>query len=94
MLLFLYIYILFNQIQLAHGQFTNNLSKNLNHVLAINFGHSHLTGRAHFIWLVIIKRPFLLLNNLNDINCGPFRKCVMSPLSFGQYTYKIWLEII
>ena len=25
---------------------------------------------AHFIWLVMIKMPFLLLNNLNDINCG------------------------
>ena len=43
-------------------------------------------------WLVMIKMPFLLLNNLNDINCGHVRKCV--PLSFGQYIYKIWFEII
>ena len=40
----------------------------------------HLPERAHFIWLVMIKMPFLLLNNLNDINCGHVRKCVM--LSF------------
>ena len=36
--------------------------------------------------------PFLLLNNLNNIRCGHVRK--FSPLSFGQYIYKIWLEII
>ena len=29
--------------------------------------HKYLTERAHFIWLVMIKMPFLLLNNLNDI---------------------------
>ena len=33
--------------------------------------------KVHFIWLVMIKIPFLLLNNLNDINCGHVRKCVM-----------------
>ena len=37
---------------------------------------------AHFIWLVIIKMPFLLLNNLNDINCGHVRKCVMHSIIF------------
>ena len=37
------------------------------------------------------KMSFLLLNNLNGINCGHVRKCV---ISFGQYIYKIWLKII
>ena len=37
---------------------------------------------AHFIWLVMIKMPFLLLNNLNDINCGHVRKCVMRSIIF------------
>ena len=32
---------------------------------------------------------FLLLNNLNDINCGHVRKCVMLSIFFGQYIYKI-----
>ena len=35
--------------------------------------NTHLTERAHFIWLVMIKNPFLLLNNKNDINCGQIR---------------------
>ena len=38
--------------------------------------------RAHFIWLVMIKIPFLLLNNLNDINYGHVRKCVMRSIIF------------
>ena len=38
--------------------------------------------RAHFIWLVMIKMPFLLLNNLNDVNCGHVRKCVMRSIIF------------
>ena len=38
--------------------------------------------RAHFIWLVMIKMPFLLLNNLNDIYCGHVRKCVMLSIIF------------
>ena len=38
--------------------------------------------RDHFIWLVMIKMPFLLLNNLNDINCGHVRKCVMRSIIF------------
>ena len=37
---------------------------------------------------------FLLLNNLNDINCGHVRNCVMLSIIFGQYIYKIWLHII
>ena len=37
---------------------------------------------AHFIWLVMIKMPFLLLNNLNDTNCGHVRKCVMPSIIF------------
>ena len=41
-----------------------------------------LTERAHFIWLVMIKMPFLLLINLNDINCGHVRKCVMRSIIF------------
>ena len=40
------------------------------------------TEMAHFIWLVMIKMPFLLLNNLNDINCGHVRKCVMRSIIF------------
>ena len=28
------------------------------------------------------KNAFLLLNNLNDINCGHIRKCVMRPTIF------------
>ena len=35
-----------------------------------------------FIWLVMIKMPFLLLNSLNDINCGHVRKCVMRSIIF------------
>ena len=42
----------------------------------------HLTERAHFILLVMIKMPFLFLNNLNDINCCPVRKCVMRSIIF------------
>ena len=34
------------------------------------------------IWLVMIKMPFFLLNNVNDINCGHVRKCVMSSIIF------------
>ena len=41
-----------------------------------------LTESAHFIWLVMIKMPFLLPNNLNDINCGHVRKCVMRSIIF------------
>ena len=37
---------------------------------------------AHFIWLVMIKMLFLLLNNLNDINCGHVRKCAMRSIIF------------
>ena len=44
--------------------------------------NKHLTERAHFIWLVMIKMPFLLLNNPNDINCGHVRKCVMRSIIF------------
>ena len=44
--------------------------------------NKHSTERAHFIWLVMIKMPFLLLNNLNDINCGHVRKCVMRSIIF------------
>ena len=42
----------------------------------------HLTERALFIWLVMIKMPFCLLNNLTDINCGHVRKCVMRSIIF------------
>ena len=31
---------------------------------------------------VMIKMPFLLLSNLNDINCGHVRKCVMRSIIF------------
>ena len=40
------------------------------------------TERVHFIWLVMTKMPFLLLNNLNDINCVRVRKCVMRSIIF------------
>ena len=30
----------------------------------------------------MIKMPFLLLNNLNDLNCGHVRKCVMRVIIF------------
>ena len=46
------------------------------------FIEHHLTERAHLIWLVMIKMPFLLLNNLNHINCGHVRKCVMLSIIF------------
>ena len=37
----------------------------------------------HFIWLVMIKMPFLLLDNLSDIViCGHVRKCVMLSIIF------------
>ena len=45
-------------------------------------------------WLVMLKMPFLLLNNLNDIKCGHVSKCVMRSIIFGIYIHKIWLEII
>ena len=36
----------------------------------------------------MIKMPFLLLNNLNDINCGHVRKCVIRSLIFWAiYSY-------
>ena len=35
-----------------------------------------------FIWLVMIKMHFLLLNNLHDINCSHVRKCVMLSIIF------------
>ena len=44
--------------------------------------NKHLTERAHFIWPVMIKMPFLLLNILNDINCDHVRKCVMRSIIF------------
>ena len=44
--------------------------------------NKHLTERAHFILLVMIKMPFLLLNNLIDINSGHVRKCVMRSIIF------------
>ena len=31
---------------------------------------------------LMLKMPFLLLNNLNDINCGHVRKCVMRSIIF------------
>ena len=37
---------------------------------------------TNLIWLVMIKMTFLLLNNLNDINCGHVRKCVMRSIIF------------
>ena len=40
------------------------------------------------------KNAFLPLNNLNDINYGHVRKCVMLSIILLQYIYKIWLEII
>ena len=41
-------------------------------------------------WLVMIKMLFfLLLNNLNDINLVMSENVWWSPLSFGQYIFKI-----
>ena len=40
------------------------------------------------------KMPFLLLNNLNDINCDHVRKCVMRSIILWTNIYKIWLDII
>ena len=41
------------------------------------------------------KMPFLLLNNLSDINYGHVRKCVMCSIIFWTiYIIKIWLEIV
>ena len=38
----------------------------------------------------MIKMPFLLLNNLNDINCGHVRKCVMRSIIFWTiYLYDL-----
>ena len=39
-----------------------------------NHLNKHLTERAHFIWLVMIKVPFLLLNNLNNIKLWSCQK--------------------
>ena len=41
-----------------------------------------LNREGSLFWLVMIKMPFLLLNNLNDINCGLVRKCVMRSIIF------------
>ena len=35
----------------------------------------------------MIQMPFLLLNNLNDINCGHVRKCVMRSVIFWTTYY-------
>ena len=58
------------------------LPHNLTKEKLTEFIEQHLTGRAHFIWLVMIIMPFLLLNNLNDINCGHVRKCLMLSIFF------------
>ena len=34
------------------------------------------------------ENAFLILNNLNNINCGQVRKCVMLSIIFGQYINK------
>ena len=47
------------------------------------------------MWLVLIKMPFLLLNNLNDISCGHVRKCVMLSIIFWAiYLYNLALIYI
>ena len=40
------------------------------------------------------KNAFLLLNNLNDINCGHVRNVLCSTFSFGQYIHKICLDLM
>ena len=46
----------------------------------------------------MIKMPFLLLNNLNDINCGHVRKC--DPLHYLldnisiRFGYKLYTQIV
>ena len=35
----------------------------------------------------MIKMPFLLLNDLNDINCGQVRKCVMPSIYLLDNTF-------
>ena len=37
--------------------------------------------RAHFIWLVMIKMPFLLLNGLDDVDCGRVGECVVRSIT-------------
>ena len=47
----------------------------------------------------MIKMPFLLLNNLNDINCGHVRKCVMLSIIFWtiyflRFGSKLYRQIV
>ena len=47
----------------------------------------------------MIKMPFLLLNNLNDINCGHVRKCVMRSIylldnKFIRLGSKLYRQIV
>ena len=42
----------------------------------------------------MIKMPFLLLNNLNDINCGHVRKCVMRSIIFWAKYLKLYRQIV
>ena len=47
----------------------------------------------------MIKMPFLLLNNLNDINCGHVRKCVMRSIIFWtiffiRFGSKLYRQIV
>ena len=66
---------------LASGLSTYDFST-LYTTLPHNLIKEKLTERAHFICPVMIKMPFLLLNNLNDKNSGHVRKCVMRSIIF------------
>ena len=41
----------------------------------------------------MLKMPFLLLNNLNNISCCHVRKCVMLSISFGQYIIRFGAKL-
>ena len=56
--------------------------------------NKHLTERAHFIWLVMIKMPFLLLNNLNDINCGLVTLHYLLDNIFIRFGSKLYRQIV
>ena len=74
---------------LAFGLSTNDFSTlystlphNLTKEKLIELIEQTFNRETHFIWLVMIKMPFLLLNSLNDLNCGHVRKCVMRSIIF------------
>ena len=66
----------------------NLIKENLTQLIERTF------NREGSLYLACIdkKRPFLLLNHLNDINCGHFRKCVMHSIIFWTILARNYID--